>query len=76
MVMSNNDGSRDASVSAKCHACGKTYAVSVWARDLAIWKAGEYVQVAFPYLSPGERELLVSGTCGGCFDEMFKEEDE
>lgn len=31
------------------------------------------VQTAFPYLSADERELLVSGICGTCFDDMCNE---
>jgi hypothetical protein len=44
--------------------------------DLQAWKNGEYIQNAMPYLNVDERELLISGTCGPCFDNMFPEEDE
>jgi hypothetical protein len=36
---------------------------------------GNYIQNILPELTPDEREMLVSGVCGTCFDEMFKEKD-
>jgi hypothetical protein len=35
-----------------------------------------YAQDAFPHLTADERELLISGTCGSCFNAMFPEDDE
>ena len=40
-------------------------------QDVVDWKGGKYIQDAMPYLSADERELLISGTCGTCFDKMF-----
>jgi hypothetical protein len=40
-------------------------------QDVIDWQAGKYIQDAMPYLSKGERELLISGTCDECFDKMF-----
>lgn len=31
------------------------------------------IQEILPDWSPNERELMISGTCGDCFDHMFKE---
>lgn len=42
--------------------------------DLAAWKRGTLIQDAMPYLSDGEREILISKTCGECWDAMFGEE--
>ena len=39
----------------------------------AYTNGGVLVQDAFPYLSVGERELIISQTCGECFDKMFAE---
>ena len=33
------------------------------------------VQQAFPEVNANQREILVSGMCSVCFDEMFKEEE-
>jgi ferredoxin-NADP reductase len=40
---------------------GKVMSVTVKAPDLFTYRQGEYIQVAFPYLSPEEREFLLSG---------------
>ena len=42
----------------------------------AAWQSGVYVQNAFPGLSADQREILVSGTHGECFDQLFPEEEE
>ena len=59
-----------------CPHCGKTTFVEVKAEDWIKWKFGENVQIAFPYLSPAEREMLITGICDDCWKEMFKDEEE
>jgi len=54
-----------------CPFCGKEWSIAVSALDFAIWQAGELIQKAFPYLSAGERELLISGMCADCQKEIF-----
>ena len=39
-------------------------------------RKGVHIQIGMPYLSRDESEILISGTCGPCFDKMFKEEEE
>ena len=39
--------------------------------DLNDWCNGKYIQDACPYLSPAERELLISQMCGNCFDGLY-----
>lgn len=59
-----------------CRKCGKQVNVEVNQEDLQAYESGEKrVQDAFPYLSPDERELFISGICGECFDKMFPEEE-
>jgi len=36
----------------------------------------KYIQDAFPYLSTGEREQIMTGTHPECWEKMFPEEDE
>ena len=43
--------------------------------DMGRWQNGSLIQDAMPYLSADERELLISGTCGTCFDKMFGSEE-
>ena len=55
----------------ECWKCLETYTIEVSAEGYAEWQGGELIQEALSELSAGERELLISGTCGPCFDEMF-----
>lgn len=59
----------------RCHQCFTAYELYVKDEDLEKWGNGEKVQRAFPYLTPGERELFISGTCNECFNKMFPEEE-
>lgn len=54
-----------------CRRCGNSFALKVGIMDYLAWEDGKLIQDAMPYLSKEERELLVSGTCGECFDAMF-----
>tara|TARA_B100001778_G_scaffold48949_1_gene36226 strand:- start:885 stop:1031 length:147 start_codon:yes stop_codon:yes gene_type:complete len=43
--------------------------------DLESWLAGEvYIQDALDYLTPAERELLISQTCDTCWKRMWGED--
>jgi hypothetical protein len=56
----------------KCNHCNCAYTLSVNPDDFGRWCVGEeLIQDAMPYLSAGERELLISNTCDGCWEEMF-----
>ncbi len=35
-----------------------------------------HIQTIFPEFTPGQRELLISGICETCFDNMFGQEDD
>jgi len=56
---------------AECRICKDTHVLMVNHHDVERWKGGLLIQDAMPYLSADERELLISGTCGPCFDKMF-----
>ena len=38
------------------------------------WQNGTRIQMAMPMLSPDDREILISGICGPCFDKIFPDE--
>jgi hypothetical protein len=57
-----------------CRECGETQVINVNADDLYAWRGGKLIQNAFPYLSADERELMISGVCGKCFDSLFPPE--
>ena len=67
---------RETAVVSECKKCAKTETVLVKKADLIAWKKGKYIQDAMPYIAVDERELLFSGICGECFDNMFPNEDE
>ena len=50
--------------------------MSVNPENVKSWRNGEYIQDCMPYLAMDERELLMSGICGECFDGMFLEDGE
>ena len=54
-----------------CIQCHQPQHIEARTADLDAWIGGELIQVAMPYLSADEREILISGVCGTCFDNMF-----
>jgi hypothetical protein len=58
-----------------CHRCNQNYSIEVSVEGHEKWQEGALIQDALPELSSGERELLISGTCDYCWDEMFPEEN-
>ena len=74
MVASNG---RTQSVTVTCVHCGLDHSLLVNPDDLISWQAGKgYIQDLLGYLSAGERELLISGTCDNCFQTMFGQDDD
>jgi hypothetical protein len=58
-----------------CAFCRKIGTVTIPESGYHLWNNGAYIQDAFPTLSLDEREQIISGTHGECFDRMFKEEE-
>jgi hypothetical protein len=56
---------------AKCSGCNQSFYLAVTDEQIRNWRGGTLIQNAMPNLSDDERELLISGTCGTCFDRMF-----
>lgn len=56
----------------QCAVCGTVYSIIYNREDMIYWLSGKsFIQDALPYLAMDERELLISRTCGNCFDKMF-----
>ena len=53
-----------------------TMTLTIDPADLQKWQNGELVQNAFPYLTPAEREFIISGVLPGEWDTLFSDEDE
>lgn len=58
-----------------CRTCQTTQMIVVSESGYEAWNNGECIQNVMPELTADERELLISGICGTCFDEMFLEEE-
>ena len=58
-----------------CRVCKNQVEMQVHIEDVTAWENGALIQNAMPYLPPDEREVLISGTCGPCFDRMFGGEE-
>lgn len=59
-----------------CPFCGHANEIEVNEMDYLDWGDGMTVQEAFPYLSPEEREMLISGICPTCWEKTFADEPE
>lgn len=60
----------------KCDHCGVTYNILADRNDIFDWLSGDkLIQDALAYLSPSERELLISNTCDICWKKMYGEDD-
>lgn len=62
---------KEVCVITECPFCHKANEVEVNEMDYWDWQDGALAQDAFPYLSTDERELLISGICPKCWDDMF-----
>lgn len=54
-----------------CNVCNTDHTITLKSGQYDDWKSGTPIQVAMPTVSPDDRELLISGICGICFDNMF-----
>jgi hypothetical protein len=63
-------------VEGPCYSCSEKQAVVVKTADLSRFRAGDFAQDCFPYLSAPEREFLISGICDKCWNDMFGDEEE
>lgn len=63
-------------VKTTCPICHCDTYLMVDAEEYARWQAGELIQVAMPNLDVEEREMLISGICSWCWEDMFSEEEE
>ena len=61
--------------SVKCGMCQEVHYIVAHERDVKKWLSGTHIQDAMPYLSPDDRELLISRTCPTCWVRMFGEEE-
>ena len=62
-------------ISIKCTMCNAPQELNISQTQYQDWRLNReslpVVQDHFPELTDAQRELLISGVCGGCFDELF-----
>jgi hypothetical protein len=57
-------------ISKICTCCKREVVIEVSALAFDNWNAGALAQDALRELTDDEREILISGICGTCFDEL------
>lgn len=63
-------------VSVTCSECHRAHILNFTiAQESANVKDGVHIQKVAPDLDAGQRELLISGVCGPCFDRMFGDDE-
>lgn len=73
-TISTEDG--NTIVSAECIDCHETKSFTVSTSGYDRWAKGQVIQRALPEVPEDDREILISGQCGKCFDAMFAEDEE
>ena len=63
-------------IEVRCPFCGHVSVVKVYAPDYIDWQNGNLAQNCFPYLDASEREILISGLCFKCQNDVFGSDDE
>ena len=68
---------RDYNLDLTCSHCGQLFIINVNKKDFNEYMNHEkYIQDALPYLTSGDRELILSKTCNECYNKMFGLEDD
>jgi len=51
--------------------CGAARVITVSSIGYSMWRAGELIQHVLTELFPSDRELLISGQCGRCWNSFY-----
>ena len=69
------EGELDFELECMCDHCEYIEDILVNEADYDAWHNGVFIQDAFPYLTAGQRELMISNTCDTCWKEFFGEDE-
>lgn len=58
-------------LTATCRECGFVQTTKVWGDQYVRWQQGAKIQDCFRGLDADQREIIMSGLCGTCFDKLF-----
>jgi len=61
----------DVKIGVFCGCCQKRFDLPMFMKDYKDWQEGKLIQHALPYLTPEQRELLITGLCTTCFTILF-----
>ncbi len=64
----------DVRVSVDCIECHQTSIIPMTVAQEQSWRRGTLIQNVLPDFV--QREILISGYCDGCFDELFSDDEE
>lgn len=60
----------------RCRHCRESYIVPISEQEYLNWiNKGTFIQDEFPQLDSNERELLISQTCGNCWNKIFNTDE-
>ena len=60
-----------------CKLCGGSFPqFEVNEEAYKAWQGGRLIQNVMPALTADQREMLISGTCPRCWDNLFPEEED
>jgi len=62
------------SIRTTCHMCQADFLLHVPTIEYHVWQSGVLIQDTLTDLTAAERELLISGFCGACFDRLVADE--
>ncbi len=65
----------DFELECSCVHCDYTEDILVDEADYDAWHNGAFIQDVFPYLTAGQRELMISNTCDNCWKKFFGEDE-
>lgn len=69
------DGQEKVRIEGPCYYCEKQVTVIADSAGWYKFAAGKYTQDCLPTLSAADREFLISGICGECWNKMLSPED-
>lgn len=58
-------------INRKCPFCGQTTTLSVSDEAYFAWESGTHAQVAFPELTPTQRDVIINGMCYECSEKLY-----
>ena len=68
---------REPNAFVQCRHCGRFFELPVSEKEINKWRCSdELIQVRFPELTAEQRELILSGICGECWNKLFPEDEE